>query len=615
MLVNMKTFKIAKKTNEVISTAPLDFISGGTSGNDLYIVVKKDNGLELNEGGKLLFEKVASGSSGEMLKVYEENTEIKKIVEAGDYLYVYFEYVYIKPLTLASYRQIESPEGYKFKLYFTGDHHMLPCDLIDDPNNPDDDYKIYIRRGEKVIEFSDLALCFPGGLVEGCDIVSSGGECCDDTVQRFNYETMERNSILAKVKKAVSGDEDDFKPTPGDQVLFATNPFFHIERVTIDEEKVEKLILYPKNNISKEDCNGQPISCDGEVVSILKYTDFMRLGVVMEQDYDAKRMFQEYQANELFVKKVKNSIIPDFIDLEKVKYAPAYFVTDETMYLATGLTFNLHFRTRVSGDSKYEFEDTWHFNDATNTWNGSGVTDQVKREDLYHDSSFVNSSNLMGFLGFTDDDIYNQKNRVKQSFIRLSFYDGPNPLTQNLLYYSTIFVDSGELFGKFVKRKAWLEEVIDDYDPATYPVVWSSASTEDPCDAITCQLIVNDEYDMTRSGEGFNIYLFRQNAPIENYPQDIYMKVEFNHAGYGRTVPMIYWPKENGSPKKLTAQNYLENLYIHVRISLTERGYVYDFPQVVSAENDDKRKNGIVWENERLVLNLFEPMIEPEILQ
>jgi hypothetical protein len=158
-----------------------------------------------------------------------------------------------------------------------------------------------------------------------------------------------------------------------------------------------------------------------------------------------------------------------------------------------------------------------------------------------------------------------------------------------------------------------------DYDPKKDPVVWSSAGTNDPCDAVTSQLIVNDEYDMTRSGEGFNLYLFREDAPVdENDVQDIYMKVEFNHAGFGRTVPLIYWPRETGgtNPMQLTTRNYLENLYIKVRISLTEKGYVYDFPQAVSWDDDRNfgRKNGIVWENERLVLNLFEPMIEPEIL-
>ncbi len=127
---------------------------------------------------------------------------------------------------------------------------------------------------------------------------------------------------------------------------------------------------------------------------------------------------------------------------------------------------------------------------------------------------------------------------------------------------------------------------------------------------------------MTRSGEGFNLYLFREDAPIENYPQDIYMKIEFNHAGYGRTVPLIYWRKKwdeeqktyIDEPETLTTSNYLDNLYIKVRLAFSDRGYVYSFPDAVSAEDEENggRKNGIVWENERIVLNLFEPMITPD---
>lgn len=599
----MKTFKIAKKTNEVISTAPLSFISGGTSGNDLYVVVKKEVGQQLNVGGKLVFEKTASGNTGQMLKVCEESAIVKNMALQGDYMYVYFDYVYITPLILTSFREIESPEGYKYKLFFNMDHNMLPCDLSND-------YKVYIRRGANVIEFSDLALCFPMQLKKGKDIIPSDGFCCDDTITRFNYETMERNSILAKVKKVVDG--KSFRPEPGDQVLFATNPYFRTSKSTVPDTNEKRINLF---------------GCPGENVTILRYTDFMGLGVVLEQDYDAKRMFQEYQVNELFVNKIKNSIIPDFIDLEKIKYAPAFSETelnDETVddtgdtitttYLATGLTFNLHFRTRISGETEYDFEDVWHLNDAVETWNGNGIREDPKTVDeLYADENFVNSSNLIGYLGFTDDDIYNQKNRVKQSFIRLSFYDSRNPLTQNLLYYSTIFFDSGDLFGKYVKRKAWLEEEDEEYDHLITPVVWSPTADTDTCSAVTSQLIVNDEYDMTRSGEGFNLYLFRQDAPIENDPQDIYMKIEFNHAGIGRTVPLIYWPKEGDGPQKLTIENYLENLYIKVRIALTEKGYVYMFPDTVKVtDNPATRRNGIVWENERLVLNLFEPMIEAD---
>jgi hypothetical protein len=219
-------------------------------------------------------------------------------------------------------------------------------------------------------------------------------------------------------------------------------------------------------------------------------------------------------------------------------------------------------------------------------------------------------------LGFTDDDIYNQKMKVKQSFLRLSFYDSPNPLEQNLLFYSTIFMDSGELFGKFIKRKAWLRETEASYNEEDEPVVWSFEKMTDEVPAVTSQFNVNDEYDMTKSGEGFNLYLFKQDAPIENEEKPIYMKVEFNHAGYGRTVPFILWRTKNNVPVELTTSNYFESLYIPLNITLTDKGYVYTVGGKTS--DDDPgitvlpgyNPTAVEWLNDRLVFNLFEPKLE-----
>lgn len=600
----MKTFKIAKKTNEVVTSMKLNYESIVLSGNDICLIARKEDAADLEVGGKIRFKKSASGNTGQLLDVCEKDAVLTKVARDDEYVYAYFEYLYIEPLMLASFLEIESPGSeYIYKFYFSSEHDMVPGDF---EKYTQGDYVLYVRRGGTVMKYSGLALCYPNSLVKGEDIRDEGTDCSSGQTMLFNYETMDRVAILVTLGESISGEE--FTPESDDEVLLCTNPYFFTET------------------------DGQIVCYDN--VEIEKYTDFFGLGVVLEQDYDAKRMYQEYQVNELFVNKIKKSIIPDFLDLEKIKYAPAFIVTsgytgetecpvDFETYLATGLTFNLHFRQRVMDKkaqgpgSQYVFEDVWHLDDTTTTWNGNGIDDEaiIERENLYDDSGFTNSSNLIGYLGFTDDDVYNQKNRVKQTFLRLSFYDSPNPLTQNLLYYSTIFMDSGDLYGKFVKRKAWLEDTVRYYNEVEQPVVWSSAATTDPVCAVTSQFVVNDEYDMTRSGEGFNLYLFRQDAPFENDCQPIYMKVEFNHAGYGRTIPLIFWRKgEDEKPVALNIGNYLENLYIKVRVMLTSEGYVYEFPDAVPSDDESRGgwKNGIVWDNDRIYFNLFEPAIEPE---
>ena len=236
----------------------------------------------------------------------------------------------------------------------------------------------------------------------------------------------------------------------------------------------------------------------------------------------------------------------------------------------------------------------------------------------------------MTYIGFTNNDVKYQKNKLKKSFLRLMFFDSMSPTNQNLLAYYTVFMDSGGYFSKFVKHV----ELTDYYKApadggrAITDLVGLRVDREPTIDErgeliqestvdevrLGTRFIISDKYSSDASSEGFYLYLWKDNFE-GTVPQDIYMKVEFNHAGFGRTVPLIMWPKNIiGQPETLTVENYLKNLYIRVRIALSDRGYVYSFPDAVSSENEEAggRRNGIVWENERLVLNLFEPRITPD---
>jgi hypothetical protein len=96
------------------------------------------------------------------------------------------------------------------------------------------------------------------------------------------------------------------------------------------------------------------------------------------------------------------------------------------------------------------------------------------------------------------------------------------------------------------------------------------------------------------SSEGFNLYLFADDAEGGNASRTIYMKVEFNHAGNGKTIPMIMWPRNKfGRYEKLTASNFLKNLYIHVNIRYIDNKYVYSIP---GAENEGNDIRLILWE-------------------
>ena len=57
---------------------------------------------------------------------------------------------------------------------------------------------------------------------------------------------------------------------------------------------------------------------------------------------------------------------------------------------------------------------------------------------------------------------------------------------------------------------------------------------------LSSQFVVKDKYSSESSSEGFYLYLWKDMA--NTTPGDIYMRVEFNHAGYGRTIPFLTNP-------------------------------------------------------------------------
>ena len=191
--------------------------------------------------------------------------------------------------------------------------------------------------------------------------------------------------------------------------------------------------------------------------------------------------------------------------------------------------------------------------------------------------------------------------------MRLLFYTSTDPLEQKLLYYSTVFLDGGDLYGKYVKQLLFMEEngLMASATNLNAAVVFCSANTVSG--RVDTKINITNEFDRTKSAEGFNIYLFKEdkNLNLENGEKTIYMKVEFNHAGNGKTTPMILWPRavdSDGNPTEqysaLTVDNFIENLYIPVKLTYIDDRYVYYLP---TAENGS---DGVI------SLVLFEPKLD-----
>ena len=55
---------------------------------------------------------------------------------------------------------------------------------------------------------------------------------------------------------------------------------------------------------------------------------------------------------------------------------------------------------------------------------------------------------------------------------------------------------------------------------------------------LSSQMTVENKWQSNRTSEGFYLYMWADNG-VSILPEKLYMKAEFNHAGYGRTIPMM----------------------------------------------------------------------------
>jgi hypothetical protein len=183
-------------------------------------------------------------------------------------------------------------------------------------------------------------------------------------------------------------------------------------------------------------------------------------------------------------------------------------------------------------------------------------------------------------------------------------------LQKELLAYSTIFLDSGELYNTYNKISGLKLPIFDK-------------TRIDKNLRLSASFSIKNNRFSKKSSEGFYLYLFPSEIDSENMAKTIYMKVEFNHAGYGKTIPMMLPRTENGKiinsidsnfPLNFTPtvmdkngnvgvdfdfEGYQNAIMIPIEIKYDSqmKDYVYHFPFISS--NDGK-----------IELNLFEPRIK-----
>lgn len=361
------------------------------------------------------------------------------------------------------------------------------------------------------------------------------------------------------------------------------------------------------------------------------------LGEKVDPSINKDDITQNEFVNDRIVENINNTV-----DMEKDVYYPA-FKKEGKFAQIEELVFNLHFRTRdldswkVIQDNSIEIATVnghslvYSPNNNECNW---FVTDYYDYQESNQQDDLQNSSDLIGFLGFDDNDISYRKNKISKSFLRLSFYSTTNPQTQVLLSTSTIFMDENRLFKKMlngkmvsgdtfkeVQFKEDLENMSFYKSPNVISELYDNSNKQIKIDKnkrLDSSFIVKDKYNTDTSSEGFYLYLFREYSS-KLREGTIYMKVDFCHAGNGLVIPFII-PKSIETGSILYLNNYndinemkegiplnkvYDNLYIPIKViySESDNKYWYYLP----SEYIENSTLGFGEENDnKMIFNLFE---------
>lgn len=314
------------------------------------------------------------------------------------------------------------------------------------------------------------------------------------------------------------------------------------------------------------------------------------------------------------------------------------------------------------------------------------IEGEVEVSGIIKGDSVRNASDLMGLLYFDNDDVFYQKDNIAKSFLRFSYYDSPDPNTQSLLCTSTVFMDEHAMYKKYIDNSRRnvndygivqeTEYQKDENGNMIFPKqfvenqsgkIINRISVDSEClegghkrgrksytnedididtlisdeKRISSRFIIKNKYATDTSSEGFYLYIFREYS--ENLrPKPIYMKIDFNHAGIGRTIPFIIPMKWTGSTenenemlpyRRLTLDNTQDvNLetgkYEPSHLEILKRGYplsyiyaqtyiplyaVYDFKNKKYVYVFDHRYvSDSEVDGSKITLNLFELKIMDE---
>lgn len=268
-------------------------------------------------------------------------------------------------------------------------------------------------------------------------------------------------------------------------------------------------------------------------LQIWRENSFFSLGIPLENKFDIRTKQKELVDRDFYQVERKKAI-NQVVDMERVQFTPAYpefEVVNGIMSPKRDGNGNIIYTTIRELEFNFFFDKNNNDENSNGNWGEyNGIM-----------PTYWNT------LGFVNDDVKYQRNRLKRTFFRISYFDEKNPTKQNLLYNNTIFTDTSGMYSNYIKanKDNWLmltengKKVRVDSDGFTgiVPnVIQLSEVKTNPYFTTTFNIknpILRNELDGNNSSEGYYIYLTKDKAP-EIQPTLCYLKIEFNNASNGK---------------------------------------------------------------------------------
>ena len=215
-----------------------------------------------------------------------------------------------------------------------------------------------------------------------------------------------------------------------------------------------------------------------------------------------ENLYQEESINSIFVNKEIENNINSIVNWDKARFSP--YLASGCIYYYNGGTLAYNSTTNKLLD---RVEYRLNFLDGTGNYYASSFQDTIINAE-FNGTSYTN-------IGFSEDDYFYSRNNLKNSFLRLSFYDTDNVFNQNLLFDSIIYPN--------IKYQSDITlSQIPVRMIGTDPIKISSYNTHNN--------------HLSSNSEGFFIYDYYSDVEYSGttLPKTIYMKAEFNNAKTGK---------------------------------------------------------------------------------